>query len=137
MTISGVTGKVSRIQMRATTLLDADQKELVVPNRTFITSQLVNWTLSDSTTRIIFPIYLAYGTDVELAHKVMLEAVRATSLVLEEPGPGVVFVEFGPEALEFSIRAYVSELANRLPTTHSLHINVEKALMAHGIKMPK
>jgi len=137
VTISGVTGKVSRIQMRATTLLDPDQKELVVPNRTFITSQLVNWTLSDSTTRIIFPIYIAYGTDVDLAHKVMLEAVRATPLVLEEPSPGVVFVEFGPEALEFSIRAYVSELANRLPVTHNLHINVEKALAAHGIKIPK
>jgi potassium efflux system protein len=137
VTISGVTGKVSRIQMRATTLLDADQKELVVPNKTFLTSQLVNWTLSDATTRIIFPIYIAYGADVDLAHKVMLDAVRATPSVLEEPGPGVVFVGFGADALEFSIRAYVNELANRLPVTHSLHINLEKALVANNIKMPK
>ncbi len=137
VTISGVTGKVSRIQMRATTLLDADQKELVVPNKTFITSQLINWTLSDATTRIIFPIYIAYGTDVDLAHKVMIDTVRATPSVLEEPGPGVVFVGFGADALEFSIRAYVSELANRLPVTHSLHINLEKALAANNIKMPK
>jgi potassium efflux system protein len=137
VTISGVTGKVSRIQMRATTLLDADQKELVVPNKTFITSQLVNWTLSDATTRIIFPIYIAYGADVDLAHKIMLEAVRATPLVLEDPGPGVVFVGFGAETLEFSIRAYVNELANRLPVTHNLHINLEKALTANNIPMPK
>ena len=136
VTISNVTGKVSRIQMRATTLLDSDHKELVVPNKTFITSQLVNWTLSDTTTRIIFPIYLAYGADVELAHKVMLEAVRATSLVLEEPAPGVVFIGFGIGSMEFSIRAYVSELAHRMPTTHTLHINLEKALVANHIEMP-
>jgi potassium-dependent mechanosensitive channel len=137
VTISNVTGKVSRIQMRATTLLDADQKELIVPNKTFITSQLVNWTLSDATTRIVMPITIAYGSDVDLAHKVMIEAVRGTPLVLEEPAPGVVFTGFGLDAMEFSIRVFVSELAHRLPVTHNLHINLEKALRENNIHMPK
>ena len=137
VTISNVTGKVSRIQMRATTLLDADQKEMIVPNKTFITSQLVNWTLSDSTTRIVIPVTIAYGSDVELAHKVMIETVRATPLVLEEPAPGVVFTGFGVDAMEFSVRVYVSELANRLPVTHNLHINLEKALREKNIHIPK
>lgn len=136
VTISNVTGKVSRIQMRATTLLDADQKELIVPNKTFITSQLVNWTLSDATTRIVIPVRIAYGSDVELAHKVMIEAVRATPLVLEEPAPGVVFTGFGESAMEFSIRVFVSELANRLPVTHKLLVNLEKALRENNIQIP-
>jgi potassium efflux system protein len=136
VTISNVTGKVSRIQMRATTLIDWDLKELIVPNKTFITSQLVNWTLSDATTRIVIPISIAYGSDVELAHKVMIEAVRATPLVLDEPAPGVVFSGFGESGLVFSVRVFVSELGNRLPVTHNLHVNLEKMLRENNIEIP-
>ncbi|HHA19753.1 MAG TPA: mechanosensitive ion channel, partial [Methylophaga sp.] len=53
VTIGDVSGKVCRIQMRATTITDWDQKELVVPNKTFITEKLVNWTLTDTITRMV------------------------------------------------------------------------------------
>jgi potassium efflux system protein len=136
VTIGTVTGKVSRIQMRATTLIDMDQKEHVVPNKTFITSQLVNWTLSDAITRVVIPVGIAYGSDVELAHKVMLDTVLSTPLVLAEPAPSVLIVGFGENSLTFSIRIFVSELSNRLPVTHDLYIRLEKALHEHKIEIP-
>ncbi|HEY8035554.1 MAG TPA: mechanosensitive ion channel domain-containing protein [Methylobacter sp.] len=136
VTIGTVTGKVSRIQMRATTLVDMDQKDLIVPNKTFITSQLINWTLSDAITRVVIPVGIAYGSDVELAHKVMIDTVRSMPLVLAEPEPSVVLVGFGDSALNFSIRIFVSELSNRLPVTHELHIQLEKALREHKIEIP-
>ena len=135
VTISNVTGKVSRIQMRATTVLDFDQKELIVPNKTFITSQFVNWTLTNSTTRIVIPVIVTEGSDVELAHKTMVEAVKATALIMEDPAPSVVFSGFSDKGLEFSVRVFVSELANRLPVTHNLHINLEKMLREKDIEM--
>ncbi|MEQ1559996.1 MAG: mechanosensitive ion channel domain-containing protein [Methyloglobulus sp.] len=134
VTISSVTGKVSRIQMRATTLIDPDQKELIIPNKTFITSQLVNWTLSDATTRIVIPIKIAYGSNVDLAHKMMLEVVRSTPNVLEDPAPSVVLTGFGDNTLDFSVRVYVGELANRLPVTHALHVNLEKILRENNME---
>ena len=136
VTIGSVTGKVSRIQMRATTLVDMDQKDLIVPNKTFITSQLINWTLSDAITRVVIPVGIAYGSDVELAHKVMIDTVSASPLVLSEPEPSVVLVGFGDSSLNFSIRVFVSELSNRLPVTHDLHIQLEKALREHNIEIP-
>ncbi|MDD2661198.1 MAG: mechanosensitive ion channel [Methylococcales bacterium] len=136
VTIGNVSGKVSRIQMRATTLIDWDFKELIVPNKTFITSQLVNWTLSDTITRVVIPIGIAYGSDIELAHKVMSDTVLSTPLVLDEPAPSVVMDAFGDSSLNFSIRIYVSELSNRLPVTHDLHIRLEKALREHNIEIP-
>jgi len=136
VTIGTVTGKVSRIQMRATTLIDMDQKDLIVPNKTFITSQLINWTLSDAITRVVIPVSIAYGSDVELAHKVMMDTVKSTPLVLAEPEPSVVLVGFGDSSLNFSIRIFVSELFNRLPVTHDLHIRLEKALREHSIEIP-
>ncbi|MGZ5006967.1 MAG: mechanosensitive ion channel domain-containing protein [Methylobacter sp.] len=136
VTIGLVTGKVSRIQMRATTLVDMDQKDLIVPNKTFITSQLTNWTLSDAITRVVIPVGIAYGSDIELAHKVMVDTVRSTPLVMDEPEPSVMLVGFGESSLNFSIRVYVSELSNRLPVTNDLHVRLEKALREHGIAVP-
>ena len=136
VTIGTVTGKVSRIQMRATTLIDMDQKEHVVPNKTFITSQLVNWTLTDTITRVEITIGIAYGSDVELAHKVMLDTVLSTPLILTEPAPSVLIAGFGENSLTFSIRIFVSELANRLPVKHDLYMRLEKALREHKIVMP-
>jgi potassium-dependent mechanosensitive channel len=135
VTISNVTGKVSRIQMRATTVLDPDQKELIVPNKTFITTQFVNWTLSNSTSRIVIPVVIAEGCDVDTAHKVMTDAVKATPQILAEPAPSVVFTGFSERGLEFSIRVFVGELSNRLPVTHNLHMLLEKMLRDNGIEM--
>lgn len=135
VTIGNVTGKVSRIQMRATTLIDMDHKELIVPNKTFITNQLINWTLSDAITRIVVPVIIAHGSDLELAHKVMFDAVRDTPLVLEDPAPSVVFTGFNEGGLEFSVRLFVSELADRLPATHSLNLNLERKLRQNNIRI--
>ncbi|MSP28066.1 MAG: mechanosensitive ion channel [Methylococcales bacterium] len=136
VTIGNVSGKVRSIHMRATTLVDFDQKELIVPNKAFITTQLVNWTLNDAITRVVIPIGIAYGSDIELAHKVMQEAVCAAPLVLQDPEPSVMLIEFGDSALIFTVRVFVSETANRIPVTHDLHIRLAKAFSEHNIEIP-
>ncbi len=136
VTIGDITGIVSRIQMRATTLIDADQKEHVVPNKTFITSKLVNWSLSNAITRLVIPVGIAYGSDVDLAHKIMLDTVMSMPLVLADPAPSVVIVGFGEYALNFSIRIFVSELVNRMPVTHEVYRLLEIALREHKIEIP-
>jgi potassium efflux system protein len=66
----------------------------------------------------------------------MIDTVKAMPLVLAEPEPSVLFVGFGDSSLDFSIRLFVSELANRLPTTHDLHLRLEKAFREHKIVIP-
>ncbi|MGR9099076.1 MAG: mechanosensitive ion channel domain-containing protein [Gammaproteobacteria bacterium] len=136
VSVGDITGKVNRIQMRATQIIDWDQKEVIVPNKTFITDRLVNWTLTDPTTRVVIPLGIAYDSDVELAFKVITETVKNTPLVLEEPEPSIYFVGFGESSLDFTIRAYVRELSNRLPLTNELHLRLLKALRENGIEIP-
>ena len=136
VTIGDVSGKVSRIHMRATTLIDFDQKELIVPNKTFITTQLINWSLSDSITRVVIPVEIAYGSDIELAHKIILDTVLETPHVLTTPAPSVFLLAFGDSALRFSVYVYVSETAHRLPVTHDLHLRLLNALKEHHIEIP-
>ncbi|MGR8953137.1 MAG: mechanosensitive ion channel domain-containing protein [Gammaproteobacteria bacterium] len=136
VTIGEVTGKVSRIQMRATTLIDWDQKELIVPNKTFITTQLINWSLSDQITRVVIPVGIAYGSNVEEAHQLILDTIKTTPLVLADPEPAVWFLGFGANSLDFSIRIFVSELSHRLPATHNIHLRLEQAFRERNINIP-
>lgn len=136
VTVGDVTGRVSRIQMRATHIVDWDRKELVVPNKLFITGQLINWTLSDTVTRIVMPIGVAYGTDTELVEAILTEALKDCDLVLEDPEPTVSFVGFGESALEFKLNVFVRDLSDRVTVTHELHKKIYAAMRQHHIEVP-
>ncbi|MEQ1638124.1 MAG: mechanosensitive ion channel domain-containing protein [Methylococcales bacterium] len=136
VTVGDITGTVNRIQMRATTLIDGDQKELIVPNKTFITSQLVNWTLTDPITRVVIPIGIAYGSDIALAHRIMLDTLKNMPQVLDTPEPSALFIGFGDSALNFSLRLFVGKLSERLQVTHELHCRLDQAFREHDIVIP-
>ena len=122
--------------MRATTIVDWDYKELIIPNKSFITGQLVNWTLTSPITRIKIKVGIAYGSDTKLAHKIILDTVKANPLVLENPGPSVGLLGFGDSSLEFTAFAYARQLSDRFQLTHELHIDIERALQENGIAIP-
>ena len=133
VTIGNNDGVVVRIRIRATTIRNWDRKELLVPNKEFITGQLINWTLSESTTRIVIPVGLAYGSDVELALKLMLEAAQEHADILSDPEPSVVFDAFGDNALSLKLRCFVPETEFRLPSITALHKAINHKFNAAGL----
>lgn len=122
--------------MRATTLTDWDRKKQVIPNKTFITEPLTNWTLSDPITRVIIRVGVAYGSDIELVHKVLTESVTANKRVVADPPPQVFFVGFGDSSLDFEIRVFIQSMMDLMPVKHELHIRIERELREHGIAIP-
>jgi potassium efflux system protein len=133
VTVGDVSGTVSRIRIRATSILDWNRKELIVPNKEFITGKLVNWSLSDPISRYIIPVGIAYGSDVELAEKLLKEIVTANPLVLKEPKPSVYFLGFGDNSLNFELRIFINNLDHWLPTRHELHKAIDRAFRKAGI----
>lgn len=87
VTLNTTTGTINKIHIRATTLIDFDRKEIVVPNKIFITQQLTNWSLSDQITRIVLPVGIAYGSDCETARRLLLEIASQHPAVLKDPEP--------------------------------------------------
>ncbi|MGI9220475.1 MAG: mechanosensitive ion channel domain-containing protein, partial [Woeseiaceae bacterium] len=136
VTVGQLTGTVSRVRIRATTITDWDRKEILVPNKAFITEQVVNWTLSDPITRVVIPVGVAYGSDAEQVHKVIGNTLESLPLVLQEPPPKVYFTGFGDSSLEFTIHAYLRELSDRMPMVHAIHDAILKTLREHKIKIP-
>lgn len=136
VTLGALSGTVSRINIRATTITDWDRKEIIVPNNTFITSSLINWARSDPVTRVVIPVGVAYDCDPQQVHQVLLDTVVAHPLAMKDPAPAVLFLKFGESALEFEVRVFVRDLANRLPLTHDLHNRIFAALREHRIEIP-
>jgi len=135
VTVGGVEGTVSRIQIRATTVTDWNRKEIVIPNKEFITGQIVNWSLSDQLIRVVIPVGIAYGSDTRLAQRLLLEVAKRDPLVLDEPRPAAFFVEFGDSALNFELRAFVKDVGDFVAARHSLHLAIDDAFREAGIEI--
>lgn len=135
VTVGNLTGTVSNISIRATTITDFDRKEILVPNKALITTEVVNWSLSDPITRIKVLVGIAYGSDVRKARQVMLDTLRALPLVRSDPEPRVWFVGFGASSLDFEVHAFASELSDRMPLTNAVHTALNDALGEHGIEI--
>jgi potassium efflux system protein len=131
-----LTGTVSRIRIRATTITDWDRKEIIVPNKSFITEQVVNWTLTDPITRVVIPISVSYGSDVELVHKIISDTLPTLPLVLDDPAPRVFFSSFGDSSLDFVAHVFSQQLSDRMPLIDSVHNAILSVLREHGIEIP-
>jgi len=138
VTIGNLMGKVNRIQIRATTITLWDRSEMIVPNKEFITTKLVNWTLSDSKRRIEIPLRIAYGADLELVKKILVDAAEQHPSVLEDPAPHVLLLTFGDDAINFELR-FVVDFGQGLVTKDQVQMAIDRAFREHDIEfaLPK
>jgi potassium efflux system protein len=133
--IGGLTGTVTRIRIRATWLIGGDRKEIVVPNKQFVTSNLINASLTDPTIRVDVPVAIAFGSDTERAMRELLAAAQANERVLRDPKPSVMFLGFGESGLNFALRAY-TDVSDGDRVQHELGLAVDRAFREAGIAMP-
>ncbi len=135
ITIGEFSGTVARIRTRATTIVDWDNREIVIPNKSFITERLINWTLSDTMTRVVIPVGVSYDADVDEVIRTLQTIAEASPLVLKEPPPNVLFLKFGDSALNFELRTYVNQMKDRLVTISDLHQTIIKEFRSKGIEI--
>ncbi len=135
VTLDGHSGKVTRIQIRATTITDFDRMEYVVPNRKLITSPLTNWTLSDTVTRVVVRVSCPVAEDTDLIRGILQEVVLQCPLVLREPSPTVFLAGFSGGITNFEIKAFVAANDHRNPCIDALNAGVHRAFARHGIRL--
>lgn len=136
VTIGDQSGTVSQIKIRATTLNDLDNLEILIPNEALISERVTNWTLSNSVTRLIVRVGIAYGSDTDAARDLMHATVKAHPKVLDNPAPQVFFVGFGDSSLDFEIRVFLNSFEDRAPMRHAVHTDIYKALENAGFSIP-
>jgi potassium efflux system protein len=136
VTVDNVTGVVSRIRMRATTVTDSDRRELIMPNKDLITGRVLNWTLTDPVNRVVINVGIAYGSDTRRAAEILLNLAQRHPNVLDDPPPRVSLESFGDSALNFVLKCFLPNMENRGTVIHELHMGIDTEFRKAGIEMP-
>ncbi|AVR03155.1 mechanosensitive channel MscK [Pluralibacter gergoviae] len=133
ITIGSFSGSVSKIRIRATTITDFDRKEVIIPNKAFVTERLINWSLSDTVTRLVISLGVAYGSDLDKVKEVLLQAAKEHPKVMHDPAPAVFFTTFGASTLDHELRLYVRELRDRSYTVDELNRAIDRLCRENNI----
>lgn len=136
VTIRELTGTITRINTRATTITDWDRKEIIVPNKAFITEQFINWSLSDSVTRIVLTIPAPAQANSEEITRLLKHAAQRCPLVLANPPPEAFLVDLQQGIMIFELRVHAAEMSHRMPLRHQLNQLILEEYHQHGFEMP-
>ncbi len=130
-------GWVNKIGVRAVSVVTRDGKEHLIPNEILMTQEVVNWSYSSPDVRIHIPIGVAYGCDLPLAQKLMMEAVTMSPRILDQPEPKVLLREFGERWIEHDIRVWIADPAEGVGNIRSEILNrIWVLFLENGIEIP-
>jgi potassium efflux system protein len=136
VTIGNLSGTVSNIKIRATTITDFENREVILPNKSIITENVTNWTLGNAVTRILLKIGVAYGSDTRKVRELLMEILESHPDVLSQPAPSVFFINHGESSLDFELRIFVETTSKRLPVTHEINTLINEVLTREGYEIP-
>jgi len=129
-------GVVQKISIRATTVQTFDNISMLIPNKAFVTENVVNYVYGDPKIRLRVPVGVAYGSDTALVRKVLLDVANDHGQVLERPAPDVFFMDFGESSLDFVLAFWISEPFNRWRIASSIRFAIDAAFRRNGITIP-
>jgi len=135
--VAGVAGRVTKIQLRSTTVVTNDNITMIVPNADFISNTVTNWSHGDPKVRIRVPVGVAYGSDLKLLQRLLIEAAGEHPKALRDPSPVVLFTEFGDSSLNFELGVWTQEMtATPIHFTSEMNFIIEQKLRENGIEIP-
>ena len=130
-------GHVTKIGVRAVSIITRDGKEHLIPNENLMTQEVENWSYSSRDVRIHIPVGVAYDCDLPLAQKLMIEAATASARVLDQPGPTIWLIAFGESGIDHEILVWISDPEAGIGSVQSEVLNRLWVLFAeNGIKLP-
>ncbi|WP_456273552.1 mechanosensitive ion channel family protein [Bacillus sp. AK031] len=138
--VDEIIGDVEEIKMRATVIKTLDNEHIIVPNSYFLEEKVVNRSFSDPRLRLVLPIGVAYGTDVEKVRELLLQVAKdeseASLTVLDSPEPFVNFVGFGESSLDFELFLWISDPNQFVVIKSNVNFRINRILSDNGIEIP-
>lgn len=134
--VDGVSGRVTEIGSRSTTITTRDDVSIIVPNSKFISQQVVNDSFSGERRRFHVAVGVAYGSDVDRVQKTLIEVAKNHSKVLDTPAPRVFFQDFGDSSLNFDLTIWVEDLWNSQIILSDLRFEIDRAFRKNEIEIP-
>lgn len=130
-------GSVSKIGVRAVSVVTRDGKEHLIPNEQLMVEPVENWSYSSKNVRLHIPVGVAYSSDLALAQRLMVEAATATRRVLPEPKPSVWMKAFGDNAIEHDVLVWIEDPELGIGGVRSEILNaLWRLFQENGIEVP-
>ncbi|MFP4846580.1 mechanosensitive ion channel family protein [Winogradskyella sp. PE311] len=134
--IDGKVGRVEEIKLRTTRAVTIDNKVLIIPNHLYLENSLFNWTQNGTLTRENVSVGVAYGSDVELVRKLLLQAASAHPSVVSIPEPTVVFADFGESSLNFKLVFTLNDSFKATFPKSDIRFEIDKLFRENNITIP-
>lgn len=129
-------GRVEEIKLRTTRAVTLNNRVIIIPNHIFLTSSLYNWTQNGKETRDTVSVGVAYGSDVELVKKLLLQSVENHPDIVKFPEPRVLFMDFGDNALTFRVVFTLRDsFLGEVPRS-DVRFKIDKLFRTHNISIP-
>lgn len=134
--VGGHEGKVKKVNVRSTEIETFQRASVIIPNADLISTPVVNWTHKNILGRVEVAVGVAYGTDPRLVERILLGCAKAHPNVISYPEANVLFTDFADSSLNFELRAYLSDVEQRLSTGSELRFAINDAFAENGVEIP-
>ena len=129
-------GIVKNISVRSTMIQTFDRATLIIPNADLISTTVTNWTHKSLSGRVKVGVGVSYDSDPRQVKAILLEIAEAHPMVLRDPAPSVVFIGFGPDSLDFEIRAILRDINWMLSARSDMNFEIMRRFTEAGIEIP-
>lgn len=135
-TQSGEVSRVKEINMRTSKLETRDNIILIVPNSKLINDIVINWSHLEKKTRFSVEVGVAYGSDVNLVKKILLDCASQHKAIVNNPAAFVRFTEFSNSSLNFQLLFYTNETFRVEDIKSDLRFMIDASFRKNNIRIP-
>jgi small-conductance mechanosensitive channel len=133
--VAGNWSVIDRIGLRSTRVRTLDNADVIIPNANLVTNEVTNWTLGSRQVRIIIPVGVAYGSNVDLVLETLIECAKENPKVAKIPAPSSLFLRFGESTLDFELRVWLLDADERLSVKSELHQSIDRSFREANIEI--
>jgi small-conductance mechanosensitive channel len=134
--LAEVWGDVKRINLRTTIIETPDNIAIIVPNSKLLENEVINYSFGDPKIRLRIPVGIAYGSDVDKATRVMLDAALGNERILKTPPPKTWFREFGDSSLNFVLLCWIPDAVAKFDVISEVNHAIDKGFREAGVEIP-
>ncbi len=137
VTVGDSMGEIKALRARYVVVRSRDGVETLIPNETLITTNVINWTYSDRRVRVKIPVQISYSDDPEQAMRIMLDAARANSRVIQDPQPVCLLTAFADNGINLELRVWIGDPEEGLGSIRSeVYLSVWREFKKQQITIP-